>query len=117
VNQFLTAIEGQSLLPVQVPQIDIPRSYELQQNYPNPFNPVTKIRFSIPVDSRLRGNDNVVLRVYDVLGHEVQTLVNEELSPGTYEVEFDGGNLPSGVYYYTLSSNDINLTKKMVLIK
>jgi hypothetical protein len=103
---------------------EIPQKFSLSQNYPNPFNPTTKIRFSvpsgkfdIPQDSRLRGNDNVVLKVYDILGNEVSTLVNEQLKPGTYEVEFNGDNFASGVYYYQLAAGDYLDTKKMILIK
>jgi len=95
----------------------VPKEFSLFQNYPNPFNPTTKIKFAVPLDSRIRGNDNVVLKVYDALGREVQTLVNEGLQPGTYEVDFDGTNYPSGVYYYTLNSNSFTETKRMVLIK
>ncbi len=95
-----------------------PSKYSLSQNYPNPFNPVTIIRFSIPaVDSRLRGNDRVLLKVYDILGKEVQTLVNESLQPGTYETSFDGSSLTSGVYFYKLITNEFTETKKMLLIK
>jgi hypothetical protein len=101
---------------------EIPKSYYLSQNYPNPFNPTTKIKFDIPQDSRLRGNYNVVLKVFDILGNEVATLVNEQLKPGTYEVEWpapsgDGSNYSSGVYYYKLEAGDFKETKKMVLIK
>jgi hypothetical protein len=102
---------------------EISGTFSLSQNYPNPFNPGTMIKFDIPMDSRLRGNDNVVLVIYDVLGHEITTLVNEQLKPGTYEVEWDarqGGSsseLSSGVYYYQLVSGDYVETKKMVLVK
>ncbi len=97
---------------------ETPSKYSLSQNYPNPFNPVTIIRFSIPaVDSRLRGNDRVLLKVYDILGKEVQTLVNESLQPGTYETSFDGSSLTSGVYFYRLITNEFAETKKMLLIK
>jgi len=96
---------------------EIPASYALMQNYPNPFNPVTMIRFAIPMDSRLRGNDKVVLKVYDMLGREVRTLVNEMLEPGTYELRFDGSGLNSGVYFYRLTAGDFTETRKMVLLK
>ena len=99
----------------------IPEQFSLSQNYPNPFNPTTKIRFSLPNPSE-GGAQNVRLIVYDALGREVQTLVNEQLSPGTYEVDFpaptgDGSNLPSGVYYYKLITEEYSQTKKMILIK
>lgn len=98
---------------------NIPKEFKLSQNYPNPFNPTTKIRFSIvngfPVGTS--GNDKIVLKVYDVMGSEVQTLVNERLQPGTYEASFDGSALNSGVYFYKLISNTFSETKKMILIK
>jgi photosystem II stability/assembly factor-like uncharacterized protein len=92
-----------------------PRSYSLSQNYPNPFNPVTKIKFDIPVGN---GRDrSVTLLIYDILGREVSTLVNEQLKPGTYEVSWDGSNYASGVYFYTLNSGEISETKKLILLK
>jgi hypothetical protein len=96
---------------------NIPASFSLEQNYPNPFNPTTNIKFSIPVDSRIRGNDRVVLKVYDILGKEIETLVNENLSPGTYEVTFDASRYSSGVYFYKLMTDGYNETKRMILIK
>lgn len=99
----------------------IPGSYLLDQNYPNPFNPVTKIRFNIPmiagVKNGVSGKQAVLLSIYDVLGHEIETLVNENLQPGTYETEFDGSRYPSGVYFYTLVSSHFSQTKKMILVK
>jgi hypothetical protein len=96
---------------------NIPVSFLLYQNYPNPFNPTTTIKFDITLDSRLRGNDKVLLKVYDILGKEVTTLVNEQLKPGSYEVEFNGTNYPSGVYFYELRAGNYYETKKMVLVK
>jgi hypothetical protein len=96
-------------------------SFNLEQNYPNPFNPSTKIKFSVP--SNVKGEmSNVSLKVYDVLGNEIATLVNEELSPGEYEVSFDSHsgevrNLTSGIYFYTLRAGSFVQTKKMVLMK
>jgi photosystem II stability/assembly factor-like uncharacterized protein len=95
----------------------IPTKIKLFQNYPNPFNPVTKIKFDIPVDSRIRGNDRVVLKVYDILGKEIETLVNEKLNPGTYELTFNASQFPSGVYFYRLQAGDYNETKRMILLK
>lgn len=92
---------------------EIPRVFSLSQNYPNPFNPSTKIRFDISGTS----SSQTLLTVYDLLGREVAVLVNEKLSPGEYEVDFDGSKYPSGVYYYKLSAGDFTETKKMVLIK
>jgi len=89
----------------------IPENIYLAQNYPNPFNPVTNIKFSLP-------NENfVMLKIFNSLGKEVSSLVNEKLSVGTYEVKFDASNLSSGVYYYKLVSNDFSLVRSMVLIK
>jgi hypothetical protein len=88
-----------------------PKEFKLHQNYPNPFNPKTIIGFQLPI------NNYVTLKIYDVLGREVATLVNETLKPGTYETEFDGSNYPSGVYYYRITAGDFTETKKMVLIK
>lgn len=94
--------------------------YYLEQNYPNPFNPSTIIRYTIPLDER-RETRNVVLKIYDMLGKEVVTLVNEEKSAGSYEVEFLStvGNrqLVNGVYFYQLKAENYIQTKKMVLLK
>ena len=88
-----------------------PDSYELYQNYPNPFNPSTTIRFSIP-------KENIVtLKVYDVIGREVKTLVNERKSVGQYEVDFNASQFASGIYFYQLKSGDYIQTKKMTLLK
>lgn len=89
----------------------IPDEFSLSQNYPNPFNPQTKIRFQI---ARLA---DVKLIVYDLLGREVTTLVNEELKPGTYEADWDASGFSSGIYFYRLISNEFSKTRKMVLMK
>jgi hypothetical protein len=106
---------------------EIPSSYSLNQSYPNPFNPSTKITFKIPSWEGYgfsRGVGLVSLRIYDITGREVQTLVNEELQPGAYEVTFDGSGLNSGVYFYQLRAGDpavagqvFTQTRKMLLIK
>jgi photosystem II stability/assembly factor-like uncharacterized protein len=85
--------------------------FNLVQNYPNPFNPTTTIRFTIS-DVRF-----TILKVYDVLGKEVATLVNEEKPAGNYEVEFNGTGLPSGIYFYQLRTSNFVETKKMVFLK
>jgi hypothetical protein len=102
----------------------VPDNFFLFQNYPNSFNPSTKIKFTIqipPVSSPLvKGRTKegfVSLKVYDVLGNEIATLVNEEKPAGTYEVEFNGAGLTSGIYYYRLESNGFVQTKKMILLK
>jgi photosystem II stability/assembly factor-like uncharacterized protein len=95
---------------------EVPDEFKLSQNYPNPFNPKTIISFSIPPVGNGRDR-SVQLLVFDILGREVTTLVNEQLQPGTYEVDFDGGNFASGIYYYKLISGDYTDTKKLILIK
>lgn len=92
-------------------QNEIINEYTLSQNNPNPFNPVTEITYSIPKQGF------VTLKVYDLLGKEVATLVNSVKKSGKYSVTFDGGNLPSGMYIYKLVSNDIAISKKMMLVK
>jgi len=89
----------------------IPKVYSLEQNYPNPFNPSTTIRYQLPQDGL------VTLKVYDILGREVTTLVNEEKTKGRYEVNFNAENLASGVYLYRIKVNDFVDVKKMLLIK
>ncbi len=97
---------------------EVPRSFALYQNYPNPFNPVTKINFDIPSSPSSFGKGSGArLVIYDILGREIAVLVNEQLNPGTYEVEWNADKYPSGVYFYRLESNENALTKKMVLIK
>lgn len=93
--------------------------YTLDQNYPNPFNPLTKIRYSIPnvIASGVNQSQIVTLKVYDVLGNEIVTLVNEEKPAGSYEVEFTAGKYPSGVYYYRLKAGDFVSTRMMILLK
>jgi photosystem II stability/assembly factor-like uncharacterized protein len=95
---------------------EVPQEYRLYQNYPNPFNPVTKIKFSIP-PSKGVGGMNVRIVIYDLLGRGVTTLVNEQLKPGSYEVEWDGSYYPSGVYIYRLQTETFSETKKMILLK
>ena len=97
---------------------EIPKTHSLRQNYPNPFNSTTKISFALPKTGL------VTIKVFDVLGKEIETLVNESLKPGTYETAFDGSSYPSGVYFYRLvfrhggsSTDGFTETKRMVLIK
>ncbi len=106
---------------------NMPTEFALKQNYPNPFNPATKINYTIPVTLSEVEGSRVTLKVFDVLGNEVATLVNEEKPVGSYELEFSakggsasGGNaysLPSGVYFYQLKCGSLVQTKKMVLLK
>jgi hypothetical protein len=90
---------------------EIPTETRLLQNYPNPFNPSTKIKFELPSGGLTQ------LKIYDVLGREILILVNEDLSSGIYEVEFDGSKFASGMYFYSLETKDFKEVKKMVLIK
>ena len=102
LSQMITAVEDQN---------DIPISFNLSQNYPNPFNPSTKINYSIALSSP------VILKIYDVLGNEVATLVNEEKPAGSYEVNFNASQLSSGIYFYKLQAGNFISTKKMILLK
>lgn len=98
---------------ININKIDsrIPKSFSLSQNYPNPFNPITKISFQLPVTSFSS------LKIYDILGKEIVTLVNEKLSPGTYRVDWNASEYPSGVYFYRLKTEKFTDTKRMLLIK
>ena len=93
------------------------KKFEVYQNYPNPFNPTTTIKFTIPVVETTRRVVFTNLTVYDALGREVKTLINEPIAPGSHELQFDGSNLPSGVYFYTLTSGSRTQTRKMMLLK
>jgi hypothetical protein len=99
------------IVNVESTNSDAPNDFSLSQNYPNPFNPNTVISYQLPV------NGNVTLKVYDILGNEIATLVNEEKPAGEYEVEFNGSNLPSGIYFYQLKAEQYSETKKMILLK
>jgi len=90
---------------------NIPNRYELMQNYPNPFNPNTTIKFSMPVD------DNVEIKIFDLLGREVGVILNQKMNAGQHEIKFDGSNLSSGIYFYTMKTSRFTDTKKMVLVK
>jgi hypothetical protein len=90
---------------------DIIKSYSLSNNYPNPFNPSSTIQYSIPQ------SELVIIKVYDMLGSEVATLTNEYKIAGTYEINFDGSRIASGVYFYQLRAGNFVETKKMVLMK
>jgi len=102
---------GTPLTGITVVGSEIPSSYTVSQNYPNPFNPTTKINFALPKSGL------VTLKIYDMLGKEVATLVNEVKNVGTYTVDFNGANLSSGIYFYKVSVNGFSDVKKMMLIK
>ncbi len=88
-----------------------PETYELSQNYPNPFNPSTTIKYQLPASG------NVIIKIYDILGSEVATLVDDFQNEGRYEINFNASKLASGVYLYRLKENDFVNTKKMILLK
>jgi phosphatidylserine/phosphatidylglycerophosphate/cardiolipin synthase-like enzyme len=104
---------GSDTIRVDVEQIDwnVPRSFSLSQNYPNPFNPTTRIEYAIP------STQKVVLKLYDILGREVRTLVNEQQTPGAYRVDLNAGNLASGVYYCRIEAGLYSQVRKMLLMK
>jgi len=89
----------------------LPDKYQLSQNYPNPFNPSTTISYSIPKEG------NVVLKIYNVLGQEIKTLINQFQSAGNYKISFDASFLTSGIYFYSIRSDNFTQVKKMVLVK
>ena len=113
--------DGIYWLPYTPTNIDddiVAKDFMLYQNYPNPFNPTTKIKFSIPnVETRHASSLRVTLKIYDVLGNEVTTLVDEYKSAGEYEVEFSGVGLSSGIYFYQLKAGSLVETKKMILFR
>jgi hypothetical protein len=103
------------------------KEYKLSQNYPNPFNPATIIQYSIPAVAALSpveglnqnrtGSQQVTLKVYNILGKQVATLVNEQQRPGNYEVKWDAAGLATGVYFYTLRAGNFTDTKKLIVLK
>lgn len=96
----------------------LPEEIYLEQNFPNPFNSTTKIRYSIPLTPLSFGEGlGVRLVIYDILGNEVSTLLNEYKYPGSYELEFNADQFPSGVYYYKLTAGDKTKIRKMIHIK
>jgi hypothetical protein len=111
-NESHSASFGGANSTIGINQISsIVKEFSLEQNYPNPFNPVTNINFGIPK------SEFVSLKVYDILGREVRSLVSQNMTPGVYEVNFDASGLSSGMYYYSLRAGDNVSVKKMVLVK
>lgn len=101
-------------LVTSVEQIEndlLPTEFRLEQNYPNPFNPSTTIQFAVPKTS------NVTLRIYDILGREVATLIDEKYQPGQYKIIFEAGQLASGLYVYRIQAGDFLETKKLMLLR
>jgi hypothetical protein len=98
---------------------DIPTSFKLSQNFPNPFNPTTEINYSIPnngINSSI-SSTNVALKIYDILGCEVATLVDKMQTPGNYSVTFNANQLSSGIYFYSIRTNVNVAIKKMILLR
>jgi uncharacterized delta-60 repeat protein len=110
-HPYYCTIKYTPLNGIQILGGEIPASYSLSQNYPNPFNPVTNINFSVPKSG------NVRLAVYDIMGREVASPVNEYLQAGSYKYDFDASGLSSGTYFYRMTTNDFSEVKKMILVK
>jgi len=114
---FKIAIVTQSIniyyliVNVESTNSNTPDDFSLSQNYPNPFNPTTSLQYAIG------SRQYITLKIFDLLGREVTTLVNEEKPAGEYEIEFDAANLPSGIYFYQLQGGAFVETKKMILLK
>ncbi len=94
----------------------IPQKFSLYQNYPNPFNPITRIKFDVKTNDKSK-TEKINLSVFDAAGRKTGVIVDMELAPGSYQVDFDGSELPSGVYYYRLTSGGFSHTRKMVILK
>ncbi len=111
-NEHINVNFGCAYNPIGIHQTStLVKDYNLEQNYPNPFNPTTKINFSIPKSG------HISLIVYDILGKEINVLVNQSLTPGEYETDFDSNGISSGIYYYILKTDDYRSVKKMMLLK
>ncbi|HVO75569.1 MAG TPA: T9SS type A sorting domain-containing protein, partial [Ignavibacteriaceae bacterium] len=110
---ILNLKDGQIKITTGVDKMDnnIPSSYFLSQNYPNPFNPSTKFRYEIPAENK------VLIKIYDILGREVATLVNDYQKAGSYQVEWNAGKFASGVYFYSIKAGDFSAVKKLLLLK
>jgi hypothetical protein len=108
---YETGFNTTGLIAIEKIGTIIPREFTLSQNYPNPFNPTTKIMFALPKSSFTK------LVIYDILGMEMATIVNNQLNAGTYEAEWNASKYPSGVYFYRLEAGSFVSTKKMILIK
>jgi photosystem II stability/assembly factor-like uncharacterized protein len=110
-DKYLKTINGGEPVGVFHNSTSIPDKFSLSQNYPNPFNPLTRINYELPI------TNYIILKVYDALGNEVETLVNEKQSAGSYSVDFNAASLPSGIYFYKLITEKFSETKKMILVK
>ena len=110
MNKYLDVITYMNITEVYLNEVE-QIYFRLFNNYPNPFNPSTTIKYSIPKQG------NITLKVFDVLGSEVMTLINNGQQQGIYEIEFDGSELTSGIYFYRLQAGEFVETKKMILLK
>ncbi|MCX6159676.1 MAG: YCF48-related protein [Ignavibacteriae bacterium] len=110
-NSIYKTTDGGGVIGIEPINNTFPNHFSLSQNYPNPFNPTTIINYQLSVSSI------VSLKIYDITGKEISVLVNQKQPPGYYNVKFDGSNLPSGVYFYKIFTEDFSETKKMILIK
>jgi hypothetical protein len=110
-NAIVETARWVQIVGIQNISSEVPNEWKLYQNYPNPFNPATKISFDV-----LKG-EGISVKIYDALGREMETLLNENLSPGKYSVTFNGGKYSSGIYFYRIKSNSFTDIKKMLLIK
>jgi len=113
---------SKSLGPIGIIPIssEVPKAFNLSQNYPNPFNPSTQIKFSVPLlllGGASRSDGVVALKIYNALGQEVATLVNQKLQPGVYSVEWNSSDFTSGVYFYKMEAGEYESTRKMILLK
>lgn len=110
-SMFMREVSGDDPIGISTINSNIPASFSLKQNYPNPFNPVTNINFELPV------KEFVNVKIFDISGKEIQTIVNENLNAGVYNYSFDGAALSSGVYFYRISAGKYSETKRMMLLK
>jgi hypothetical protein len=110
-NGRVFKLEDHVLIGINPNNTTVPVEFVLEQNYPNPFNPLTVINYSVPKSAF------VTIKIYDLLGREVKTLVNHQHKKGNYTETFDGSLLASGIYYYTMTADEFSQTKKMVLVK
>jgi stage II sporulation SpoD-like protein/type IX secretion system substrate protein len=108
-----------SPIGINIISTEIPKEFNLFQNYPNPFNPVTQIKFDVPASPNpSKGEERLIsIIIYDITGRLIETMVNQNLAPGKYSVDWNANNLPSGVYFYTIHAGNFNATRKLVLLK
>ncbi len=106
-----TIYSNEIVTDVEEHQVNLPENFEVHQNYPNPFNPATTISFTIPESGK------VSIKVYDLLGSELKTLINKNMQAGTHKVNFNAENLTSGIYFYSVRTGNISITRKMILLK